>query len=128
VTQQRLAAPGMNLAGKKVLVVEDRYVIARDICRAVRDLGGEAVGPVGNLAMAQSAIGRAHVDLALVDLNLHDEIATPLIRQLTDRGIPFILATGYEDWVLPRELRGAPRVEKPVSVHVLRQAVERLGQ
>lgn len=128
MTQQRLAAPGMNLTGKKVLVVEDRYFIARDICRAVRDLGGEAVGPVGNLAMAQNAIDRTHVDLALVDLNLHDEIATPLIRQLADRGIPFILATGYEDWVLPRELRGSPRVEKPVSVHALHQAVERLGQ
>ncbi len=59
MTQQRLAAPGMNLAGKKVLVVEDRYFIARDICRAVRDLGGEAVGPVGNLAMARTrSIGR----------------------------------------------------------------------
>lgn len=128
MTQQRLAAPGMSLTGKKVLVVEDRYFIARDICRAVRALGGEAVGPVGSLAMAQSSIDRTHVDLALVDVNLHDEIATPLIRQLTSRGIPFILATGYEDWVLPRELRGSPRVEKPVSVHALQQAVERLGQ
>lgn len=126
MSQQRLAAPGMNLTGKKVLVVEDRYFIARDICRAVRALGGEAVGPVGDLALAQRSIDQTHVDLALVDVNLHDEIATPLIRKLASRRIPFILATGYEDWVLPRELRGSPRVEKPVSVHELQQAVERL--
>lgn len=128
MSSQPVSGPNAALAGKRVLVVEDRYFIARDICRAVRALGGEAIGPVGDLASAQSSVERTPVDIALVDLNLHDETATPLIRQLARRGIPFILATGYDDWVLPRELRGCPRVEKPVSLQELRHAIERLGQ
>lgn len=118
----------MNLSGKRILVVEDRYLIARDICRAVHQLGGETIGPVGDLASAQRSIDRIAVDLVLVDLNLRNETATPLVRQLASRGIPFILATGYEDWVLPPELRGSPRVEKPVSAQELRLAIERLQQ
>ena len=118
----------MVLHGKKVLVVEDRYLIARDLCRVVQALGGEAIGPAGDISSAQRSVEQARVDLALVDLNLRNKSAATLIRQLAHQGIPFILATGYQDWVLPRELRGAPRVEKPVSTRELRQVIKRLQQ
>ena len=126
--QRQSVRDTMVLHGKKVLVVEDRYLIARDLCRVVQALGGEAIGPAGDVASAQRSIEQARVDLALVDLNLRNESAATLIRQLAHQGIPFILATGYQDWVLPRELRGAPRVEKPVSARELRQVIRRLQQ
>ena len=126
--QQQSARGDMLLHGKKVLVVEDRYLIARDLCRVVQALGGEAVGPAGDVESAQRSVEQVRVDLALVDLNLRNESATTLIRQLARQGIPFILATGYQDWVLPQELRGSPRVEKPVSARELRHVIKRLQQ
>jgi DNA-binding NtrC family response regulator len=126
--QQQSVHDEALLQGKKVLVVEDRYFIARDLCRIVQALGGEPVGPAGDVASAQRSVEQARVDLALVDLNLRNESAATLIRQLAREGIRFILATGYQDWVLPQELRGAPRIEKPVSARELRQVIRRLQQ
>ena len=57
------------LDGKKALV-EDCYLIARDLCRVVQALGGEAIGSAGDVASAQRSVEQARVDLALVDLNL----------------------------------------------------------
>jgi DNA-binding response OmpR family regulator len=122
----KLNSAPASLAGKRVLVVEDRYLIARDICRAVRELGGVPLVPARDLASARDAIGRVAPDLVLVDMNLRDEMASPLVRDLRDRGIPFILATGYEDWMLPADVRGSPRVEKPVTARTLRHVVEGL--
>jgi DNA-binding NtrC family response regulator len=115
-----------SLAGKTVLVVEDRYLIARDMCRAIRELGGAPLAPAGDLASARDAISRTAPDLVLVDMNLRDEMASPLVHELRDKGIPFILATGYEDWMLPADIRGSPRVEKPVTARTLRHVVEGL--
>jgi len=115
-----------SLAGKRVLVVEDRYLIARDICRAVRELGGVPLAPAGDLASARDSIRQTTPDLVLLDMNLRDEMASPLIHELREKGIPFILATGYEDLVLPADIRGSPRVEKPVTARTLRHVVEGL--
>ena len=117
-----------SLQSKKVLVVEDRYLIARDVCRAVRALGGEAIGPASDVESAQRLIDVTKIDLAVVDFNLRDGTVMPLIEQLTTRGVPFIVATGYEHWSLPPVLRNSPRVEKPISVHELQKAIERLQQ
>jgi DNA-binding NarL/FixJ family response regulator len=95
MVQQQSVRDAAVLNGKKVLVVEDRYLIARDLCRVVQALGGEAVGPAGDVASARRYVEQARVDLAPVDLSLRNESATTLIRQLAREGIPFILATGY---------------------------------
>ena len=54
-------APGNDkLSGKKMLVVEDEYILAEDVCDVLRDCGAEIVGPAGNLeegiALAQNAM------------------------------------------------------------------------
>jgi hypothetical protein len=34
---------------------------------------------------------------------------------LAERGIPFLLASGYADWTLPDELQARPRLVKPFA-------------
>jgi hypothetical protein len=42
------------LKGKRVLVIEDRYLIATDLCDEVAALGGEVIGPAPTLPAASS--------------------------------------------------------------------------
>lgn len=40
----------MSVGGKRILVVEDEYLIAADLKRSLADRSAEVVGPVGDLA------------------------------------------------------------------------------
>jgi hypothetical protein len=40
-----------GLAGKRLLVVEDEYMIPRDVARALEGAGAQVVGPVGTVAL-----------------------------------------------------------------------------
>jgi DNA-binding NtrC family response regulator len=64
-------------------------------------------------------------DVALLDVNLKGEGATPVAAALRERGVPYVLITGYSDAQLSEpELRRAPRLDKPVSCRALTCAVK----
>ena len=48
------------------------------------------------------------------------------LRPETTRNIPFVLASGYGDWALPKSLRYQPRLTKPFRQHDLEQQVKLL--
>ena len=103
------------LNGTKVLVVEDEYYLAADLSRALTDAGAEVVGPVGTLAEAQDAVVAHGFDYAVVDMNLRGSFAHAVAEQLSDLGVPFVIATGYDRASMPENLRHTPRVEKPFA-------------
>jgi two-component SAPR family response regulator len=107
-----------------VLIVEDQYLIARDVGRAVRAMGGRVAGSARGVGEALGFLSGASIDLVVLDIDLNGENAFPVAMELIRRKVPFILATGYEDWVLPQALRSRPRIEKPVTIEGLRSAVE----
>lgn len=101
------------LKGKRILVVEDEYLIASDIKSAIEQRGGEVIGPAPRLS-AGLALARAEaLDAAVIDINLDQEFAVPIARQLAARGIPYVVVTGYDGTSLPGDLRAAPRLTKP---------------
>ena len=62
--------------------------------------------------------------MALLDVNLQGERATPVAAALMARGVPFVLITGYSGPQLSEpELRDAPRIDKPVSCRALCRAM-----
>ena len=64
-----------SLAGQRVLVVEDEYVIALEVGRALEDEGAEVVGPVASVSAALELIERTdRLDIAILDINLHGEV------------------------------------------------------
>ena len=115
------------LQGRKVLIVEDQYLIADDMRRAISGLGGAIIGPCATLRAALDIVELSMPDLAILDINLRGEEVFELAEELTRREIPFIFATGYEDWTIPERFRDRPRLEKPVRPRALREAVERLS-
>ena len=111
------------LAGCRVLVVEDRYFIADEICHVLGALGAEVVGPFPDIAAAAEGAEAGALDLALLDVNLEGEMVYPVVERLEHRGVPFIFVTGYDDWVLPEPWRERPRLTKPVSRQTLTDEV-----
>lgn len=105
----------VDLEGTKVLVVEDEYFIASDLVRALGAAGGEPVGPAASVEQAREFIEQHAVDAAILDLNLRGEMAYPLVTELSGRGLPFVIMSGYSPESLPEFLRNVPAVEKPVD-------------
>ena len=102
-----------QLAGVRVLVVEDEYYIADDLRRGLSGVGAKIIGPVGSVAQAEAAIEEGGFDCAVLDLNLHGENAAQLADQLKILGVPFAIATGYGRDALPSRHKDVPRLEKP---------------
>lgn len=115
-----------ELAGRRVLIVEDRYLIASDIAEQVRELGGEVIGPARNLEAARDLVSAQAPDLALLDVNLEGELIFPLAEELAQGDTPMILLTGYEGDSLPQRWASLPRLLKPVDIRALREALVRL--
>lgn len=113
-----------NLAGLRVLVVEDTLLVADVIADELRDGGAEVIGPVSRLKAALQCAREEALDGALLDVNLAGERSFPVAMLLRERGIPFIFLTGYaEDAILP-DFRATPCLMKPFKAEEMRELVE----
>jgi len=74
---------------------KDEVLIALSIESDLRDAGAAVVQLVGSVIEAQRTIHESSVfDVAVVDLQLADGDAGPLIQILWEQGIPVVVATG----------------------------------
>jgi len=98
----------------KILVVEDNLLVAETIVQALEDNGYEVVGPAPNLGRGLELASGADLDGALLDVNLGGRFCFPIARVLSDRHVPFMFLTGYDDaTIIPPELRETKRLVKP---------------
>ncbi len=85
------------LAGQTVLIVEDEFLIAVDVQRIVEDAGAAHVILANSTAKARELLHTAaRIDICILDLKLGEEDALPLTAELTELGIPFVVATGFD--------------------------------
>lgn len=112
-----------QLAGRRVLVVEDSPVVAEASEGMLRDMGVDVVGPATTMAPALQMAGEEPLDAAIVDINIRGGKAFPVLRILHGRGVPFLLTSGYADWTMPEEWQGCPRLAKPYTPNQLRESL-----
>ena len=92
----------MNKSGplhqRRILVVEDEYLIASDLAEAIVQAGGTALGPCANVEAAQRILRSAPdaPDGAILDLNLRGASVVAFAKELDARGVKLIYHTGYE--------------------------------
>lgn len=112
----------------RILVVEDEYLIAEDVCSMLADAGMDVVGPAPDLRSAMELLkSEARVDGALLDVNLRGEQVYALADALSARNVPFAFTTGYERWVLPERFARSEMIDKPVQPKDLDRLLKRNG-
>jgi DNA-binding NtrC family response regulator len=110
-----------RLEGRNVLVVEDDFIVAMDICIRLEETGARILGPVASVNNAMTIIDAGErIDAAVLDVNLKGENSFPVAAALAERKVPFVFTTGYDQSALPESYRKAPRCEKPINMsHML---------
>ena len=115
------------LTDRRVLVVEDEYMIAQEIAEALSDAGAETLGPVPRISDAMRLVtAESRIDGALLDVNLGGEAVWPLVDMLLARSVPILLASGYDASAVPLAYTHLPRCEKPATGHDLARALVRV--
>jgi len=108
---------------RRILIVEDEYLIAMDLKRALEQQGIDVVGPVPSVADALRLLsGGEAVDGAVLDIHLGGEKVFPLCEALRSRDVLFVFATGYNAEDVPDAYRDIIRFEKPVNTTQVMQA------
>ena len=115
----------MALRGRRVLVVEDDYLIAMDMLDVLQGLGVTVVGPAGRLSEALSLVQAegATLDAAVLDLDLGGRSSYPVADALTALGVRFVFVTGFRGEAIPSEYRGVARLDKPIDARALADAL-----
>lgn len=116
-----------QLAGLRVLVVEDEMMVSMLIEDMLGDLGCQVVGPAARLEEALALAQTADLDCAVLDVNLGGESTFPVADLLREKGAPFAFATGYGDAGLREIDRASPVLQKPFREIDLRRVLESLA-
>jgi CheY-like chemotaxis protein len=113
-------------AHRRVLVVEDEWIIAEQIVEAVLEAGHDVAGPTGQLREACRLVETTAIHAALLDINLAGDRSFTLAARLAEASIPFAFLSGYSSVDLPPGLEGRPLVQKPVDRATVREILARL--
>jgi CheY-like chemotaxis protein len=105
--------------GRQVLVVEDEMSIVVMIEDTLVELGVVVVGPTAWLDAALQLAREASIDAAVLDINIRGGNSYAVADILAERGIPFVLCSGYGGPALEKRHRDRPRLTKPFSMNDL---------
>ena len=112
------------LRDRRILIVEDEYLIAATLSDALEAAGSVVLGPVPSVAKAIKQIeSEPQIDAAVVDLNLGGELAYPVADTLLARNIPFVFTSGYEDSVLSKHYPQIKNCLKPYLIVKVEEAL-----
>jgi DNA-binding response OmpR family regulator len=103
------------LAGTRLLIMEDEFLIAMDIEQVCRDHGAEDIVIVRSLGELGAEPDFAF-DAAVVDMRLGGDSTVDFASQLMARKVPFVFSTGYSDLGEAADgFPGVPVVTKPYN-------------
>ncbi|RVD64122.1 response regulator [Mesorhizobium sp. M7A.F.Ca.ET.027.03.2.1] len=111
-----------------VLIVEDEFLIAMDLKETLEMHGWRVIGPAATVRDALRLLDEEQPSVALLDVNLRNELVTPVAEFLVARGVPFAVASAYQnpERLGGAALAGAPNVGKPTGDQRLLAALEEL--
>jgi CheY-like chemotaxis protein len=113
-----------ELAGLRVLVVEDEGMVALLIEDMLAELGCDVAVSAASLAKAVTAATHEAIDFALLDVNLDGQQVFPVAEVLRNRGIPFVFSTGYGRIGLPETFKEYVVLQKPFAIEELKQKLQ----
>lgn len=108
---------------RRILIVEDEPMLAFSLEELVIDAGFEIAGVAAGLETALALIESGTCEAAILDANLAGVSVAPAALALTERGVPFIILSGYAPDQQPVAFSGALRLQKPCRPERLIQAL-----
>lgn len=122
-----MSHPAAHPARRRILVVEDEYLIASEVKRWLQAAGFEVLGPVPSVDQALDLIEGRRPDAAILDVNLGEgDNAYPLADKLGVMGVPYLFATGDVRLTDASAYRNRPRLEKPFVARALVRALSEI--
>ncbi|MGN6376858.1 MAG: response regulator [Sphingomonas sp.] len=119
--------PDQRIAGRRILIVEDEYLLAEDLRQELVDAGAEVLGPVASVAAAIGVIdAEPTIDMAVLDVNLGEEMVFPAADALARRNVPFAFITGYDAATLPPRYADVQQLGKPVHLARIKALIAQL--
>ena len=104
------------LTGQKILVVEDQWLIARELCAALWEQHATVIGPAATLNEALRFIESSQkIDAAVLNIKLPDGDVFPAAERLDARGVPIVFYSGYSADVLVPRFADYPVWSKPAA-------------
>jgi CheY-like chemotaxis protein len=113
---------------KRVLVVEDEFVVAMDLSAELRSRGYTVVGPAATVEKAQALAGEGPLYGAVLDMSLAGRPVFELARDLLSHNIPFLFISGYSAPEIPSWIPPRLRYIKPLDAAEVVDAVDRLAE
>ena len=114
-----------ELMGKRILTVEDEYMLAQELALFLEQHGATVIGPVGTVKAALGLAIREALDAAVLDINLRNELVYPVADTLIERSVPIVFVTGYDELLLQRSYINLPRCPKPLDKEALLRVLMR---
>jgi light-regulated signal transduction histidine kinase (bacteriophytochrome)/CheY-like chemotaxis protein len=110
----------------RIMLLEDQMLIAMDVEAMLAERGFTNLLTVNSAADAKRLVTASAPAIAILDVNLGEGTSIPVARDLRERDIPFVFATGYgEGGMIPAEFDDAPVVRKPYDFDTLVAALVR---
>jgi DNA-binding response OmpR family regulator len=104
---------------RRILIVEDEFLIAMMLQDIVADLGFEVVAVATRPAVALEVIEHNAIDVAILDFNLGGESGRPIADALVARMIPFMFLTGCGREDIGERHHDRPLLGKPFRRNAL---------
>jgi DNA-binding NtrC family response regulator len=108
-----------------VLIVEDSWNVAQSLKSIVENAGASPLGPVSTVRDALKVVETSHISVVLVDMNLRDGFADPLVDELIFRSIPYIIITAYEALPTNADREALARLNKPLDHDLIATYIHR---
>lgn len=110
---------------RRAMVAEDSLLILVALEILLEQHGIGITGQASTIAEAQALVKIGNFDIAILDINLHDEMVFPVADLLHQRGIPIIFTTGYApNEMLPARFAQVPIIQKPYDTDALMGLIE----
>jgi len=119
-------ADDQRLAGLRALVIEDEYFVADDLKHILKRHGADHFKLSGSIEDAIRRVRENGFELALLDINIHGEMAFRLADEFKRRQVSFGFVSGYERSAIPDRFASTPLLTKPYSAAELVSYVQRL--
>jgi DNA-binding NtrC family response regulator len=119
---ERDVTPALN--GKRVLVVDDDFILLKELESILIGAGAEIAGLCQSVKDALNIIDEDDLAAAVLDVRLEHETVEPVARELSRRGVPFVFYTAHaETEPIRSEWPECKIINKPAQHRTILEAV-----